>query len=387
MIDALIIGGGPAGLMAADVLSSAGRSVIVADAMPTMGRKFLMAGKSGLNLTKAEPVGQFKHAFGAAAEVLSPMIDAFGPQDVGAWSEGLGQTVFTGSTGRVFPSVMKASPLLRAWLARLEGQGADLRARWRWTGWDDDAVTFETPEGPRSIRAKITVLAVGGASWARLGSDGAWADNFPNHTAPFKPANMGFMVPWSSHMAEHFGAAVKGCRLIAGGQQSRGEFIVSAKGIEGGGVYMVSAAVRDGAHLLLDLAPDFSVQDVLARFARVKGKASTANLLRKGLSLDPVKRALFNEFGRGADSPLAELVKALPFPALVPRPMDEAISTAGGMRLDVLTPELELKDRPGVFCAGEMMDWEAPTGGYLITGCLATGRWAGRAALRRLQAS
>ncbi|SLN35303.1 TIGR03862 family flavoprotein [Pseudooctadecabacter jejudonensis] len=385
MTDALIIGGGPAGLMAADVISAAGYDVVVADQMPTVGRKFLMAGKSGLNLTKAEPKTQFHQAYGAAKDALSPALSAFGPDQVCDWAEGLGQTVFTGTTKRVFPTVMKASPLLRAWLARLNAQGVQIKTRWRWTGWDDGAC-FDTPDGPATIKATTTVLALGGGSWARLGSDGAWAQTLPDATNPFKPANMGFEVTWSPHMAPHFGAAVKGCALSAGDMVSRGEFVVSAKGIEGGGVYAVSAAVRDGARLIVDLLPDMSLDEVRARMSSGKAKQSTANMLRKTLKLDPVKRALFNEFGRNAQD-MAATLKGLAFPYLSPRPMDEAISTAGGVRFDVLTPDLELMSNRGVFCAGEMLDWEAPTGGYLITGCLATGRHAGLAAVRRLQIS
>ena len=385
MIDALIIGGGPAGLMAADVLSAAGKSVVVADAMPTVGRKFLMAGKSGLNLTKAEPMSTFETKYGDAVSVLAPILRQFGPQDVSAWAEGLGQTVFTGSTGRVFPTVMKASPLLRAWLKRLTGQDVDVRTRWRWVGWDGKTALFDTPSGPVTINAAATVLALGGSSWSRLGSDGAWAGVLLDQVAPFKPANMGFVVPWSTYMEPYFGSPVKGCKLIAGDLSSRGEFVISKAGIEGGGVYMVSAAVREGAPLVLDLLPDMDVSTIAKRLASVRGKQSVSNAMRKALKLDGVKRALFNEFGRDSDSSIAETLKALPFPPLTPRPMDEAISTAGGVRFDALTEDLMMKSRKGVFCAGEMLDWEAPTGGYLINGCLATGRHAGLSALRYLQ--
>ncbi len=372
--DALVIGGGPAGLMAADILSTKGHSVMLADAMPTFGRKFLMAGKSGLNITKNEPADVFQAAY-------TPRIDlsGFGPESAINWAETLGQAVFTGTTGQVFPQAMKASPLLRAWLARLERQGVSFRTRWRWTGWAPDGTTeFATPDGPQHVAARATVLALGGASWRRLGSDGAWAGFLGADVSPFKPANMGFEVPWSQHMRPHFGAAVKGCRLTVGSSTSRGEFVVSARGIEGGGIYEVSAAMRDGAPLILDLLPDLSAEHAAAKVAAVTGKPSTANVMRKAFGLDGVKRALFNEFGRGRD--LVEGLKALAFPPLAPRPMDEAISTAGGVRFDALTPELMLKGRTGVFCAGEMLDWEAPTGGYLITGCLATGRIAGRGA-------
>lgn len=382
MTDALVIGGGPAGLMAADILSAAGHSVLLADAMPTLGRKFLMAGKSGLNLTKAEDPDRFRAAFNAPP--LHPMLDAFGPDAVQDWACAMGQELFTGSTGRVFPTVMKASPLLRTWLARLVEQGVHIRWRWRWLGWDGAAARFDTPDGPQQVTACVTVLALGGASWGRLGSDGAWAAHLPGVTTAFRPANMGFAVTWSDHMTPHFGAPVKGCRLTAGSVSSRGEFILSERGLEGGGIYMVSAALRDGARLTLDLLPDWTPADIARKIAESPAKASKATLLRKAFRLDGAKRALLNEWGR--DLPLAQALKSLPAPPLTPRPMDEAISTAGGVRFDALTPDLELRDRAGVFCAGEMLDWEAPTGGYLITGCLATGRWAGLAAARRLAA-
>lgn len=374
MIDALVIGAGPAGMMAADVLSAKGYGVLLADAMPTFGRKFLMAGKSGLNITKAEPEDLFAQAYAPALA-----LGGFGPEQVAAWARDLGQEVFTGSTGRVFPTVMKASPLLRAWRARLAAQGVVFHTRWRWTGWDENgAAVFDTPEGQACLAPRATILALGGASWKRLGSDGGWAGLLAADVVPFRPANLGFGVPWSRHMEPHFGAAVKGCRLTAGAAKSRGEFVVSARGIEGGGVYAVSAALRDGAELVVDLLPDLSAAQVRAKAASVRGKASVATVLRKAFGIDGVKRALFNEFGRDAD--MVDGLKALSFPTLTPRPMDEAISTAGGVRFDALTEDLMLKSRAGVFCAGEMLDWEAPTGGYLITGCLATGRRAGLAA-------
>lgn len=385
MIDALIVGGGPAGLMAADALSEAGKSVVVVDAMPTVGRKFLMAGKSGLNLTKAEALPKFSAQYGSAGSVLSSILHDFGPDAVRAWAVTLGQDVFTGSTGRVFPKAMKASPLLRAWLKKLETQGVEIRTKWRWIGWDETKPTFDTPDGLKTVDARTTVLALGGASWAKLGSNGAWARLMPELVAPFQPSNVGFVVPWSSHMTPYFGMAVKGTRLSAGDVSSRGEFVVSKRGIEGGGVYMVSAAMREGASLVLDLLPDVDVATAAERLAAIKGKHSASNVMRKALKLSGVKRALFNEFGRGSGMSIAETVKALPFPALAPRPMDEAISTAGGVRFDAMTPDLMLKNRKGVFCAGEMLDWEAPTGGYLITGCLATGRHAGLGALKYLQ--
>ncbi len=375
--DALVIGGGPAGLMAAEELGRAGASVLLAESMPTAGRKFLMAGKSGLNLTKDEPLGDLIAHYPKCPAALQEALRGFGPDEVKAWAKGLGQEVFTGSTGRVFPTAMKASPLLRAWLARLSDLGVSLRTRWRWAGWDHEASVFATPQGQVTIRAKATVLALGGASWARLGSDGQWAPLLPGATAPFKPANMGFVVNWSDVMSTHFGRPIKGAALIAGSRTERGEFVISARGLEGGGIYAVSADLRDGAPLYLDLLPDLSLAEVRNRLDRPRGKASQSNHLRKVLGLDPAKIALLNEFGRPFTGDLAATLKKLPIRHAGPRPIDEAISTAGGVRFDALDATLMLKDRAGVFCAGEMLDWEAPTGGYLLTGCLATGRTAG----------
>jgi uncharacterized flavoprotein (TIGR03862 family) len=373
-----VIGAGPSGLMAADILSAAGHSVLIADAMPSPARKFLMAGKSGLNLTK---VGSgFIEAFGDIPDSMVAALNDFGPDQVIEWANGLGQEVFIGSTGRVFPVVMKASPLLRAWLKRLDAQKVTLYTRWRWTGWDQDNWVFETPTGTQSVSADIVILAFGGASWARLGSDGHWAEKFSEDTAPFKPANMGFVVSWSDHMTPHFGSPVKGCTLMAGAHQSSGEFVISSRGLEGGGVYAISAAVRDGAPLTIDLLPSLSVEDIRAKLSR-KGKESLSNVLRKSLRLDPVKIALLNEFGRPFPSDLAKLIKELPVRHGGPRPMDEAISVAGGLRFDALDDGFMMHRCKGVFCVGEMLDWEAPTGGYLITGCLATGRHAALAAI------
>lgn len=379
---ALVIGAGPAGLMAAEELARAGCHVTVAEAKPSPARKFLMAGKSGLNLTKDEPFQAFCNAF-APTDPLRPILDAFGPEQVQAWARGLGQELFTGSTGRVFPKAMKASPLMRAWMSRLNSLGVTLNTRWRWTGWDGAALLFDTPDGPLRTQADVTLLALGGASWSRLGSDGHWATLFQDAglpTTPFQPANMGFRVNWSPHMTRHFGQPVKSTALIAGATRHRGEFVISERGLEGGGIYTVSRALREGATLALDLAPDLSRTQVAARLARPRGKASLSNHLRKTLRLDPVRQALLMEFAKplpmGPD--LVDRIKHLPIPMQGPRPLDEAISTAGGVAWASLDQTLMLTQKPGTFCAGEMLDWEAPTGGYLLTACLATGAWAGR---------
>ncbi len=378
-IDALVVGAGPAGLMAAEALAAAGRAVVVTEANPSAARKLLMAGKSGLNLTKDEPFEAFLAEYREAAEWLRPMLEAFGPQEVKEWAEGLGQPVFTGSSGRVFPEAMKASPLLRAWLGRTR---AELRLRWRWTGFDGDALRFKTPSGARSLTPSVTVLALGGGSWARLGSDAAWVPWLEAEgveVAPIRPANMGFRVDWSPHMARHFGAPVKGCALSAGDRRVRAEFVVSERGVEGGGIYALYRELRDGAPLRLDLFPDLNVDELSRRLARPRGKASLANHLRKAIGLDGVRAALVNEVARPLPSgmALAERLKALEVPLVGPRPVDEAISTAGGVTRAAVDHGLMLHAHPGVFVAGEMLDWEAPTGGYLLTACFATGRWAG----------
>jgi uncharacterized flavoprotein (TIGR03862 family) len=387
-LPALVVGAGPAGLMAAERIAAAGHRVVLAETMATPARKFLMAGKTGLNLTKNEPVDALRDEYMGAAAWLRPMLEAFGPTEVMAWAEGLGQPVFTGSTGRVFPEAMKASPLLRAWLARLAAAGAELRSNWRWVGFDGESLAFQTPQGTRLVQPGVTVLALGGASWRRLGSDGAWVPWLREKgvdVAPWQPANVGFLVPWSAHMSRHFGAPIKGVALNAGGRVERGEFVISARGIEGGGLYPLAPVLRAGAPLHLDLAPGLSTAQLTDRLSRSRPGESLTNRLRK-LGLSPAAIALVHEAGRPPDGPagLAARLKHLPLALGDPRPIDEAISVAGGITAASLTPDLELAALRGLFAAGEMLDWEAPTGGYLLTGCLATGRWAGEAAARRL---
>lgn len=379
--DALVIGAGPAGLMAAEELVKAGAKVLVCEAKPTVARKFLMAGKSGLNVTKDEAWEVFVSRY--ACPRLRPILQDFGPEQVQDWCRALGQDVYTGSSGRVFPVAMKASPLLRAWLQRLTSQGVEIRTRWRWTGFDGQGFRFDTPTGPQTLTPKVTILALGGASWQRLGSDGAWVPWLAEkgiRITPWQPANMGFRVDWSPHMTPHFGRPIKGIALIAGPLRERGEFVLSANGVEGGGIYSIYKYLRDGDTLCVDLLPDLSQEDITRRLTKMNPGESTANRLRK-LGLDRAQIALVMEFAR--KDPFAHL-KHLYIPLQGPRALDEAISVAGGIAWDALTSDLELTAIPNTFAAGEMLDWEAPTGGYLLTACWATGRWAGRAAARRL---
>lgn len=498
--DAVVIGAGPAGLMAAEMLGRAGAAVVLAEAMPSPGRKFLMAGKSGLNLTMDRPLPEVLPAYAEAAGWLAPALGDFGPVEVQGWARDLGQEVFTGSSGRVFPRAMKASPLLRAWLGRLDGLGVRLLRRWRWTGWARDGATddaaaacearravleaaggpelddcagagqrpaglgrpeerraeqarmdpattgvwshaakaatlvpgsagdgtapdqtgrpggaggaqrrrpapsenapipphrlrFDTPQGAVILETPIVVLALGGASWARLGSDGAWAPRLAARGIPlaaFAPANAALHVEWSPAMTRWFGYPVKPLAIRASGAPIRGECVITARGLEGGAIYAASRAIREGALLTIDLAPDLTEAALAARLvprlAAARPGDSRSTRLRKALRLDGARLALLQEFARplpDTAEDLARLLKSIPVRHSGLRPMDEAISTAGGIRRSALTEGFELEALPGVFCAGEMLDWEAPTGGFLLTACLATGRAAGRAAAAR----
>lgn len=412
----VIIGGGPAGLMAAEVISRHGVSVDVYDAMPSVGRKFLMAGKSGLNLTHAEPLATFVTRYGERRREIEAMLNRFGPTELRAWAQELGVDTYIGSSGRVFPSEMKAAPLLRAWLHRLREAGVRFHMRHQWLGFAaDNQLRFMTPAGEAVIAADATVLALGGGSWARLGSTGAWVDilspllrswTSQQEVAilPFRPSNCGFEVAWSEHLRSRFaGEPVKSVRLIftdATGvvQHRQGDFVVSGYGIEGSLVYAFAAGMRDvierdgSATIALDLLPDMAEQDIAARLAQPRGKRSLSAHLRRQLNVSGVKAALLNEvLHASADrqrltepQQLAALIKALPLRCERPRPIDEAISTAGGVSFAALDEHLMLKVLPGVFCAGEMLDWDAPTGGYLLTACFASGYTAGQGVVNYL---
>lgn len=385
-----IIGGGPAGLMAAEVLSAAGHAVTVYEAMPTFGRKFLLAGKSGLNITHSEDFSRFAERFGAASVRLRKALEAFTPDNVRAWAAGLGTETFVGTSGRVFPTVMKASPLLRAWLRRLEAQGVALKTRHRWVGFAENGYRFETPEGPVIVEPDAALMALGGASWPRLGSDAAWAPWLRDkgvEVLDLQPANCGFDVAWSEAFCKRFaGEPLKSVSTTSDAGTFQGEFVISKHGIEGSLVYAHSAALRDRlftqeqAALTVDLAPGRTPERLARDLARQNAKASFSNRLRKGAGLEGVKAALLRELlpdaNRVASEELAQLIKALPIPVVRPRPIAEAISSAGGIAWSDLDENYMLKPLPGLFAAGEMLDWEAPTGGYLLTACLATGRAA-----------
>ena len=386
-----IVGGGPAGLMAAEVLSALpGLAVDVYDAMPSVGRKFLMAGKGGMNITHSEPLPDFVGRYGARAGQLAPWLTEFSPTALRDWIHGLGIETFVGTSGRVFPTEMKAAPLLRAWLQRLRSQGVCFHVRHRWLGWSGDGLRFATPDGETLVPAAATILALGGGSWAKLGSDGAWVPVLREsgiEVATLKPANCGFDVAWSAFFSERFaGQPVKPVVASCAGQSRQGEFNITATGIEGGLVYALSAPLRDvlgrdgQAALILDLAPGRSVERLAADLARPRGRDSLANHLRRRAGIEGVKAALLRELcppeTLATPALLAAAIKALPVPVIATRPIDEAISTAGGVSFAALDEALMLRAKPGVFCAGEMVDWEAPTGGYLLTACLASGRVA-----------
>lgn len=394
--DAAIIGGGPAGLAAAEILSGHGIAVHVFDAMPSLGRKLLMAGKSGLNLTHAEPYENFGTRFGAQNGRLRPYLDQFTPSNLISWAEGLGIETFVGSSGRIFPTVFKASPLLRAWLRRLDEQGVSFYPRHKWLGWDTAGhLCFSNDGIPISVEATASVFALGGASWPRLGSDAAWVPPFQEASieiAPFKPANCGFLVNWSADFTGKFaGEPVKSVRLSHGDETVKGDFVISRNGIEGSAVYAISSSLRDTllaegqATLLVDLKPDLTIIQLAEKLSRPRGKNSMSNHLRKTAGIKGVQAALIRECLPKdiLETPerLAAGIKAVPVPVMATRPMEEAISCAGGVSMDALDDHLMTKAKPGVFCAGEMLDWEAPTGGYLLTACFATGRAAGLGAL------
>jgi len=375
--------------MAAEILSAAGHAVTVYERMPNPARRFLMAGVGGLNLTHSEDFAGFVARYREAAGALYPALDAFGPRAMRDWADGLGAATFTGSSGRVFPEAMKASPLLRAWLARLDGQGVRFALRHDWRGWDGEALAFDTPDGPRHVRADAAILAMGGASWPRLGSDGAWVAPVSGTgvaVAPLRPSNCGIAVAWSARLVERFaGAPLKTIALTAGDETVRGEAVLTRAGLEGGAVYALSPLIRDEASaegvaaLSLDLKPGMSTQALAARLARTRKGDSLSNILRKTARLDPVAIALLREGAVPRDpDALAARIKAVPLVATAVAGLDRAISTAGGVRFDALDDRFMLRARPGTFAAGEMLDWEAPTGGYLLQASFATGAAAAR---------
>ncbi len=404
---AAVIGGGPAGLMAAEVLSQAGLPVDLYESNPSVGRKFLVAGSSGLNLTHSDPYEQFLARYGERRLQLEPYLATFGPPQLLEWAAGLGVQTFTGTSGRVFPVEMKAATLLSAWRKRLEESGVRFHTGHKWLGWNDDgSLRFETETGELALPHSAVILALGGASWPQLGSTGQWADLLAARgisLAPFKPANCGFDVRWSDHFRDRFdGSPLKSViiEFTANGQPAirrQGEFIVTRDGLEGSLIYALSSFIRDeieragSATIQLDLAPGHTREELLARLARPRGSRSLSSHLEKSTGLRDVKAGLLWEFLPRLimEDPvkLAAAIKALRIPLVAPHPLAEAISTAGGVRFEGLDQHLMLKDLPGVFCAGEMLDWEAPTGGYLLTACFSTGRAAGQGALDWLSAN
>jgi uncharacterized flavoprotein (TIGR03862 family) len=396
----IVVGGGPAGLMAAEIMARAGRRVVIHDAMPSLGRKFLMAGRGGLNLTHDEPLERFLTRFGPVTENLRPALESLPPAALRQWSEELGQPTFVGTSGRIFPKSFKSSPLLRAWLGRLAMLGVETRTRHRFEGFDPEGrVLFATPEDHIVQAAAATILALGGASWPRLGSNGGWASVLAARgvsLAPFKPSNCGFDIAWSEPIRSRFaGAPLKSIELTFEGHRVRGEAMVTANGIEGGAIYALSSPLRDAimargvATLVIDLKPDLSEGDLAARLSRPRAGQSTATFLRKAAGLSPLAIALLREPGPLPVMPeeLARRIKGLSLNLVDVRPLDRAISTAGGVAFEGIDEHFMLRDLPGVFVAGEMLDWEAPTGGYLLQACFATGAAAGRGALRWLESA
>lgn len=385
-----IIGAGPAGLIAADVLSAAGKRVVVVERMPSAARKLLMAGRGGLNLTHAEPFETFIARYGEAAAHLRPMLEAFAPEDLVSWVEGLGQETFTGSSGRVFPKAMKASPLLRALLRRLADRGAVIRLNTTWFGWrDDGALQFADGGAIRSLRADATLLALGGASWPRLGSNGLWTDALAARGVqlePFRPANAGFNVAWSAHFRSRFaGQPLKTIAIRHDAREARGEAMITRYGVEGGAIYALSAGLRASVPttVTIDLRPALTHAQIAAKLTRAKRGDSLSSTLRKALGLTPLAIGLLHENGPPLRAPeaLAELIKAAPVRLLAAQGLERAISSAGGVAWSAVDDALQLRALPGVYVAGEMLDWEAPTGGYLLQASFATGVWAARAIL------
>ena len=399
-----VIGAGPAGLMAAEILSADGARVTIYDRMPSVGRKFLLAGRGGLNLTHSEPFDAFLARYREAAPHLRAAIEAFPPEALRAWSEALGQPTFVGSSGRVFPQAMKASPLLRAWLRRLDQSGVRLALRHRWTGWNANGeLLFETPEGLASVKPDATVIALGGASWPKLGADGGWIDSFKARgieIAPLRSANSGFRVGWSDLFRDRFeGQPLKGVALSFGGETVRGEATITRDGIEGGAIYALSAPLRDAvlAHgeavLHVALRPDLAKPDLITRVSAPRRKQSMLTYLRKAVGLSPVAIGLLQEAAIAAglnlsamdSETLATFINAVPIKLTGVAPIERAISTAGGIAFNEIDAHYMLRKLPGVFVAGEMLDWEAPTGGYLLQACFATGAAAGLGALEYLK--
>ena len=396
-----VIGGGPAGLMAAEVLAAGGAAVQVFDAMPSVARKFLMAGKGGMNITHSEAAEAFLARYGERRPDIEPLLAAFGPDALRDWIHGLGIQTFIGSSGRVFPTDMKAAPLLRAWLQRLRQAGVQFHMRHRWLGWTENGLVFATPEGNITRTFDAVILALGGGSWKKLGSDGAWVPLLECRgvpVAPLKPANCGFDgAGWTEHFREkHAGEPVKPVVATVTDLQGvehrrQGEFVITASGVEGGLIYALSAHLRNCidatgvAQLTLDLLPDLPAERVTAEVARPRGSRSLSSHLQSRLGLKGVKMGLLHEILAKDEfqdpARLAAAIKALPLTLIAPRPLDEAISSAGGVPFEALDAGLMLKKLPGVFVAGEMLDWEAPTGGYLLTACFASGRAAGLGAL------